>query len=317
MRLLYSRHLEHFLAVCQARSLRKAAQGCGVTQPALSKSIRVLETALSVSLLERRPAGVVPTPAGEILRRHAVHIVDSARCVEAELGALLGGDGGVLRIGAGMVWSVTHLPQWLARLHARFPRLQIATRSGVSEQLVPLLLDGELDVLVASLSREPLPPGFRTVRLPDADMLAYGRRGHPLTRRRGVVLADLRSCDFVGFADDPQWHRHAEAAFAAAGLDPPRMLLSSSSLETLLATVATSDSLAILPAALGDRAAAAGLAPLRLPAPVWRIGMGISHREHSAELAPLRELVAMACEPARAGLRPPGARGSVRVQRGR
>ena len=95
------------------------------------------------------------------------------------------------------------------------------------------------------------------------------------------------------------------------------MLLSSSSLETLLATVATSDSLAILPAALGDRAAAAGLAPLRLPAPVWRIGMGISHREHSAELAPLRELVAMACEPARAGLRPPGARGSVRVQRGR
>jgi hypothetical protein len=50
---------------------------------------------------------------------------------------------------------------------------------------------------------------------------------------------------------------------------------------------------------------------------VWRIGMGISHREHSAELAPLRELVAMACEPARASVRPPGARGSARVQRGR
>ncbi|HNQ34526.1 MAG TPA: hypothetical protein PKN80_00470, partial [bacterium] len=33
-------------------------------------------------------------------------------------------------------------------------------------------------------------------------MLAYGRRGHALTRRRVAAMADLRGFDFVGFADD-------------------------------------------------------------------------------------------------------------------
>jgi len=294
MRLLYSRHLEHFLAVCEAGSLRRASQASGLTQPALTKSLRVLEGALSVSLFERRPSGMVPTQAALILRRHALHIVQSSRYLAMEIGMLRDGQSGTLRIGSGLVWSTTRMPQWLAALHARFPRLEIALHTGVSEQLTPQLLDGQLDVLVASTPREPLPAGFTTVPLEEVDMVVFARRDHALARRRRPTLAQVAEHDFVCFADDPEWQRQADAAFGAAGLKPPRVVLHSASLEVLLATVAASDSLALMSVSLAPMAAASGLVPLRLPAPVWRIRMALSHRDQAAELAPVRDLLAMA-----------------------
>lgn len=294
MRLLYSRHLEHFLAVFDAGSLRRAAQAGGLTQPALTKSLRVLEGALSVSLFERTPSGVVPTQAALILRRHALHIVQSSRYLAMEIGMLRAGQSGTLRIGSGLVWSTTRMPQWLATLHARFPRLEIALHTGVSEYLTPQLLDGHLDVLVASTPREPLPAGFTTVPLAEVDMVVFARRDHALAGRRRPALAHVAGHDFVCFADDPEWQRQADAAFGAAGLKPPRVVLQSSSLEVLLAAVAASDSLALMSASLAPRAAASGLVPLRLPAPVWRIRMALSHRDQAAEFAPVRDLLAMA-----------------------
>ncbi len=295
MRLLYSRHLEHFLAVCEAGSLRRASQASGLTQPALTKSLRVLEGALSVSLFERRPSGMVPTQAALILRRHALHIVQSSRYLAMELGMLRAGHSGTLRIGSGLVWSTTRMPQWLATLHARFPRLEIALHTGVSEQLTPKLLDGQLDVLVASTPREPLPAGFTTVPLEEVDMVVFARRDHELAgRRRRPTLAHVAEHNFVCFADDPEWQRQADVAFDAAGLKPPRVALQSSSLEVLLAAVAASDSLALMSVSLAPRAAASGLVPLHLPAPVWRIRMALSHRDPAAEFAPVRDLLALA-----------------------
>jgi DNA-binding transcriptional LysR family regulator len=294
MRLLYSRHLEHFLAIYQAGSLRRAAEASGVTQPALTKSLRVLESALSVSLFERQATGVVPTQAGDLLGRYARHMVNSGRYLEMEIGMLRGGEVGTLRVGSGMAWSVTRMPQLLADLHARFPQLEISLQTGVSEQLTPRLLDGDLDVVFASLPRQPLPKGFRTIRLADAEMVVFARRKHRLAKRRNLRLDELVDFDFAGFAEDQDWQRHAELAFGMAHASLPRTILRSTSLETLLATVAASDSLAILSESLADRAAASGLVKLRLFSSAWRIPMGISFHEQSAELTPLRELLRLA-----------------------
>lgn len=296
MRLLYSRHLEHFLAVYEAGSVRGAAQAGAVSQAALSKSLRVLEDALSLSLFERRASGVVPTEAAEILRRHGQHIVNSSRFLEMEIGMLRGGQAGTLRIGSGMVWAATRMPSLLARMHARFPRLEVTLQTGISEQLTPKLLEGQLDVVFASLTDAPLPEGFATLALPDAEMVVFGRTGHPLAGRRIVKMEELGAWDFVGFTDDLTFQRQAEIAFGAAGLRPPRTVLRSSSLETLLATVSASDSLVILSQALSARAREAGLRMLRVPAPLWRIRMGISYRAESAELAPMKALLQMAVE---------------------
>jgi LysR family transcriptional regulator of abg operon len=293
MRLLYSRHIEHFLAVHEAQSLRAAAAQCGVTQPALTKSLKLLEATFGVSLFERHPKGLVPTAAAQVLRRHALQIVNSARYVAMEIGMLREGQGGALRIGCGIAWSATRIPGIVADLHRRFPRLAITLQTGIADQLVPALLDGDIDVSIASLSSQRLPSGFTTVELPSTTMAVFARAGHPLVRRRRPVdVADLVSCDLVGFADDSDWQRHTAALFAAHDLPVPPVLLKSTSLQTLLATVAASDSVAILAELVQPQAQAHGLRCVRTARKLWQIGMGISYRTQISEFAPLQALLA-------------------------
>ena len=65
------RELEYFLAIAERRSFTAAAAELNITQPALTKSIRLLEDELGVQLFRRLPRGVELTPYGASLARHA------------------------------------------------------------------------------------------------------------------------------------------------------------------------------------------------------------------------------------------------------
>src|SRR5919106_6316793 len=74
-----------FLAVARERSFTKAAAKLGVSQSALSHTIRELEERLGVRLLTRTTRSVSPTEAGERLLRNVGPRFDE---IEAELDAL-------------------------------------------------------------------------------------------------------------------------------------------------------------------------------------------------------------------------------------
>jgi DNA-binding transcriptional LysR family regulator len=65
-----TRQLLHFLAAVKHGSFHKAAEALNVSQPALTKSIRRLETTLGLTLFERHARGISPTPYGDALASH-------------------------------------------------------------------------------------------------------------------------------------------------------------------------------------------------------------------------------------------------------
>jgi biotin operon repressor len=67
--------MRHVVALVERRSLASAAKALGISQPALSKSLRRLETDLGVKLFERTARGVLATEFGRELARHARAIV--------------------------------------------------------------------------------------------------------------------------------------------------------------------------------------------------------------------------------------------------
>jgi DNA-binding transcriptional LysR family regulator len=78
------RHLRYFRAVVESKSFGRAAERLEITQPALSRQMRDLESAIGVSLLERETRGVTATAAGESFIRSTRRILDEADALPAE-----------------------------------------------------------------------------------------------------------------------------------------------------------------------------------------------------------------------------------------
>ncbi|MEI8634855.1 LysR family transcriptional regulator [Vibrio sp. PP-XX7] len=69
------RHLKYFLAVAETQNIRLAAQKVHVTQPAISRKIKELETELEVQLFERLPKGLRLNRAGQIYQKQIGAII--------------------------------------------------------------------------------------------------------------------------------------------------------------------------------------------------------------------------------------------------
>lgn len=90
--------LRLFAAVCDARSIARAAEQANIVGSAISKRLAQLEDTVGTPLLLRRRHGVEPTPAGESLLEHARAILASADQIERDMGAYALGVRGQVRI---------------------------------------------------------------------------------------------------------------------------------------------------------------------------------------------------------------------------
>jgi LysR family nitrogen assimilation transcriptional regulator len=139
------KQLESFVRVAQLGSFSKAALRLGLTQPTLSRQIRLLELELRHSLLHRNGRGVVLTPAGNVLLENAQAVLDSVARTRDNLDALRSDPQGRVVVG---------LPSRIARLvttslvrefRARFPHASISVAEGGSAVLHEWLMQGQVD----------------------------------------------------------------------------------------------------------------------------------------------------------------------------
>src|SRR5579863_480391 len=117
--------LTAFLAVARERNFTRAAAQLGVSQPALSRTIRDLEARLGVRLLARSTRSVAPTEAGERLVQNVGPHFDGINAGLAALTAMREKPAGSLRITSVEHASDTILAPAVARLITEYPDIRI------------------------------------------------------------------------------------------------------------------------------------------------------------------------------------------------
>jgi DNA-binding transcriptional LysR family regulator len=152
------RHLAALEAVVETGSFRRAGDGLGYSQSAISQQIAALERAAGVRLLDR-PGGrrpVTPTEAGLTLLRHARRASAALRAAEADLHALAEGEAGTLRVGTFQSAGVRLVPGAMRRYLERWPGVQVQlVEAGYDDELLALLERGDLDLTFARESDDP------------------------------------------------------------------------------------------------------------------------------------------------------------------
>nr|WP_298145320.1 pca operon transcription factor PcaQ [uncultured Pseudomonas sp.] len=183
------RHLLCFLEVARQGSLARAADKLAVSQPAISKTLKELETLLAASLFERSKSGVVLTEAGVAFLRYAGPCVQALR---EGVDSLRGGDYAAQTIRLGVLSTVESLlvPEVVRRLHERHPALAVSVVTGPSAYLLSQLRVGELDLVLGRMTDSPQIQGLSFEHLYSESMTLVVRAGHPLlaaTLQRGQL----------------------------------------------------------------------------------------------------------------------------------
>ncbi|MCC5861825.1 MAG: LysR family transcriptional regulator [Gammaproteobacteria bacterium] len=220
--MLDRQRLTHFLAVMAHRHFGRAADAVRVTQPAMTKSIRKLETELGCQLFERGRFGAVPTDAALVLERRAQLILAESRLAEAELASLHGGRGGRISVGVGISLATRIMPQALMEYRRRWPQVTVKCDVGNSAELYPRLVGGELDLVIsAPLPSVPVDPGLQQTLLYVEEDALVVRVGHPLHSEPPQSLEDLLAHPWVISPEMGMWSKVLKV-FSDAGVQPPR-----------------------------------------------------------------------------------------------
>ncbi len=287
------RTLRHFDAIARHRNLRKAAAELGLTQPALSQSLRRLEATLKVRLLDRGRFGAAPTPIGEAFAAHAALILSDVDRARAEVEALRGARAGEIVIGSGPSEANRLLPAAIARLRARSPHLSVRVNSGLNEYLMPAVLRGEIEFALSSIPRYREHDDLRHEAIWNDQATLFVRSEHPVLRKSRVRLGDLLAYPWIHGRRQEYERRALEELFLSAGLAPPRIAVETSSVTLIKAMVIAWDYVTFAPRESIYYEEKAGiLTALSIGSSFWKRVVGVTYR-HNARLTPAaRALIA-------------------------
>lgn len=289
---MHSRLLRHFLAVVDCKGVTAAAAELHISQPALTKSIRQLEEILEVQLFERLPTGVVPTRFGEILARRARLMDLEYRHAVAEIEAIKGGTGGIIKVGAGPVWAVRILPPIIAAFRRQQPKVKIKLCTGVIDTLVPALLGGELDVICSALDF-PAHPEFVKEQLVGLQHVLIAHAEHPLAGNREIPASQLIDYPWISLANDYVGHSRINSFFAANELQPPPISVEVTSISSALNLMREDDFILNIPTMMLPHAELFGMRKLSTRGTLWDAPAGLAYRATKAPTAALSAFCAL------------------------
>jgi LysR family transcriptional regulator, hydrogen peroxide-inducible genes activator len=285
--MLTLRQLRYLDALARQGNFVRAAEECGISQPALSMQIHELELELGAELVARSHGVTALTEAGAEVARRASSILSATRdladCVRHR-GAVLSG---TLRLGVIPTLAPYVLPSLLPILHRAHPDLCLDLLETHTKTLVSELTEGTLDVLLLALPLEK--PELETIVLFTDRFLLVVPADDPLPERTRVTQCDVNSRRLLLLEEG---HCLRDQALIYCGKrDTTHPKLGATSLATVLQMVASGYGVTLLPEVAVDvEVRDERVKLLRFAEPQPQRQIGLAWRPTSARKADFLEL---------------------------
>jgi DNA-binding transcriptional LysR family regulator len=233
--------------VLECGTLNEAALRLGTTQPALSRTIAMLEQQIGAPLFERRRRPLVATAIGRELADYGRAIKVAADQAATWAQHLATGDVGNIRIGAPPFLC----DRLLSRMIAAFLRERPAVRITLSTDYLPLLqaklIDDRVDMIVCPVSLLERSIDLQIERLMEDIIVIVSRPGHPLLKKRRLVAADLESATWISHAANSTLHADMLTALGTGGVNSVSFPFQSESAGAVVTLLQSTDFLTMLP----------------------------------------------------------------------
>ena len=190
-----ARALRYFQAVVEFGSYSRASKFLGISQPAVSRQVSLLEKELGKPLLVRSGLGATPTDAGRVLFERGQVILRQLENAASEIRSIHLEPAGSISLAVPPGAGHFLVPQLVRRFRTLYPNVLIRIVAGFSGVIHEALVRGRVDV--ACLHGPHPQKGFEIVPLVNEEVFLVGKRGGMPAGREAITMRDLRQLPLI------------------------------------------------------------------------------------------------------------------------
>lgn len=206
------------MAIFRSGSISAAAEVLSLSQPAVTKTLKELESILGSRLIERGRGTAKLTIQGEVfMPRAAACLTELDRAVESVMAADSKMEWHV-HLGAMPSTETSLVPTAVSRVQQDVPAAVVKVSTGPLKYLVDMLLDDQIDLVVGHMPALDQMVGLSFEHLYVEPFLFVVRRGHPLGQARPCDVGALKRYDMILPENSPSDNAHVARLLTAIGL---------------------------------------------------------------------------------------------------
>ncbi|OGV50617.1 MAG: hypothetical protein A2017_06850 [Lentisphaerae bacterium GWF2_44_16] len=265
--------LEYFKKTAECGNITMAAKKMFVSQPAVSKQLKLLEEELECKLFARRGNRLALTLEGELFLKHAKEIVSKVKNIKDEINFSRKKVSGKLAIGCGAVSAKLLLPNIVDKMIKEYPDVEVSIFEAETNEMRELL---ESDVIDISFSAEDLRGGsekkIEFKEIFSSELVLVCSEKCALARMRKVSFEEIKKYPLITYTPDTGVYR----VLVKALLENARIILQSRYSETMLVYIEKNLGVGIIPEYIARLKSLNGIVVRKLDTDI-KIHMGINH----------------------------------------
>lgn len=273
--LFQARRLQVFVKLCETHHMQTVASLLGLSQPAVSSTLKVLENGCGKTLFERTPKGLQPTRASHDILFPIRRALNELRHLDTDITAIRGALQGVVHIGALPLGRTRILPEAIVRLMDEHPGIQVITNESPFDLLATELRAGDVDFIFGALRSVTYASDLLGESLLTEEMVVLARRDHPLCKNTDLQDELARARWVLPRAGSPA-RQMLDDCFTDFGIAVPRPVVESGDLAIIRGLLLRSNMLAAVSAHQLEQEIASGelcILPLELKQTTRAIGL--------------------------------------------
>jgi LysR family transcriptional regulator, hydrogen peroxide-inducible genes activator len=201
--------IRYFLALADKLNFTRAAELCNVTQPSLTRAIKLLEGELGGPLIRRERANTHLTELGRIVRSHLEQVYDEAQKTKRAAKELTRPKKTTLKLGVMCTIAPDQIIELIGSMQAGHPKVELRLSDANASDLEKQLLEGLLDVAIYCIPGCKPEERTHAMSLFRERMVVAIHRQHRLANGATIRVKDLdgecyihrTNCEFAGYAD--------------------------------------------------------------------------------------------------------------------
>lgn len=185
-----------FYSVALHKNITASARELYISQPAISKSIKKLESELNCTLFIRSKKGVVLTNEGEILFNQIKEVMENIKSVENKIKEFNNLESGYLNIGTTNTITQNYLLPFIKEYHKMYPNIKINIYTGQAANLINKVRAGIIDIIILNLPYQ-VPSDFKCDNLVSIHDGFFANKNYLFLKDKTISLKELKDYNLI------------------------------------------------------------------------------------------------------------------------